>query len=172
MKFECKAKIKDFSVSFGNKKQKLLLEIDGDFSGIYDEWKDLDLKITINKHSEHRSLDANALCWKLCTEIANVLRTSKDEIYIELLKRYGQSDIMSVRSDVNVKPYFKYFEEAGQGKVNGKLFTHYKVFKGSSEYDTREMSILLDGIVSEAKELNIPILTKSELELMKSEWGR
>lgn len=54
--------------------------------------------------------------------------------------------------------------------LDGKDFTHYKVFKGSSEYDTREMSIFLDGIVSEAESLGIPVLSDSELALLKEEW--
>ncbi len=88
-----------------------------------------------------------------------------------MLKRYGQSDIVSVLSVVDVKPYFKYFEEFGKGFVKGKEFTHYKVYKGSSEYDTREMSILLDGIIDEAKALDIDVISEREKSLLLQEWG-
>ena len=125
----------------------------------------------LNANEKKRSTDANALCWKLCTEIANVLRSDKDSVYIEMLKRYGQSDIVSVLSVVDVKPYFKYFEEFGKGFVKGKEFTHYKVYKGSSEYDTREMSILLDGIIDEAKALDIDVISEREKSLLLQEWG-
>ena len=126
----------------------------------------------IERKRKKRSNDANALCWKLCTEIANVLRTDKDSVYIEMLKRYGQSDIISVLSIVDVKGYFKYFEEFGKGYVKGKEFTHYKVYKGSSGYDTREMSILLDGIIDEAKALDIEVISEREKSLLLEEWGR
>lgn len=126
----------------------------------------------IERKKKKRSTDANALCWKLCTEIANVLRTDKDSVYLEMLKRYGQSDIVSVVSSVNVKGYFKYYDEFGRGTVNGKEFTHYKVYKGSSEYDTREMSILLDGILDEAKALDIEVIGEREKSLLLTEWGR
>lgn len=125
----------------------------------------------IVKQKKKRSTDANALCWKLCTEIANVLRTDKDSIYIDMLKKYGQSDIISVLSKVDVKGYFKYYDEFGKGTVNGKEFTHYKVYKGSSEYDTREMSILIDGIVDEAKALDIEVISEQEKSLLLQEWG-
>ena len=128
--------------------------------------------LEIKQYRRKRSLNANNFCWKLCTEIANVLRADKDSVYLTMLKRYGQSDIVSVIKGIDVKPYFKYYEEAGEGRVNGKEFTHYKVFKGSSEYDTREMSIFLDGVVSEAKEMDIEVLTARELSLLKEEWGR
>lgn len=126
----------------------------------------------IERKRKKRSTDANALCWKLCTEIANVLRSDKDSIYIEMLKRYGQSDIVSVLSAVDVKGYFKYYEAFGKGYVKGKEFTHYKVYKGSSEYDTREMSILLDGIIDEAKTLDIDVISEREKSLLLQEWGQ
>lgn len=125
----------------------------------------------IEKKRKKRSNDANALCWKLCTEIANVLRSDKDSVYVEMLKRYGQSDIVSVVSSVDVKGYFKYYDEFGKGQVKGKDFTHYKVYKGSSEYDVKEMSILLDGIVDEAKALDIEVISESERALLLAEWG-
>ena len=126
----------------------------------------------IERKKKKRSTDANALCWKVCTEIANVLRTDKDSIYIDMLKKYGQSDIVSVVSAVDVRGYFKYYDEWGKGHVNGKEFTHYKVYKGSSEYDTREMSILLDGIISEAKALDIDVISEREKSLLLEEWRK
>ena len=125
----------------------------------------------IVKHRKKRSNDANSFCWKLCTEIANVLRTDKDSIYLDMLKKYGQSDVVSVRTDVDVKGYFKYHDVFGTGTVNGKEFTHYKVYKGSSEYDTREMSILIDGIIDEAKALDIEVISEREKSLLLEEWG-
>ena len=124
----------------------------------------------IERKRKKRSNDANALCWKLCTEIANVLRADKESIYLDMLKKYGQSDIVSVVSSVNVKPYFKYYDVFGKGTVNDKEFTHYKVYKGSSEYDTREMSILIDGIIDEAKALDIEVISEREKSLLLMEW--
>ena len=126
----------------------------------------------ITKQRKKRSLDANAKAWSIINEIANVLRTDKESVYLDMLKKYGQSDIVSVISTVNVKSYFKYYEEFGKGTVNGKEFTHYKVFKGSSEYDTREMSILIDGIIDEAKSLDIEVISPSERALLLAEWGK
>lgn len=119
-----------------------------------------------------RSLDANAYLWKLSTEIANVLRAEKESIYVDMLKKYGQSDVVSVLSTVDVKGYFKYYDEFGKGYVNGKEFTHYRVYKGSSEYDVQEFSILLDGVIDEAKNLDIEVISERERSLMLEEWGK
>lgn len=163
------------SIDFVTGKAKLELSINEkhDFKALVNDMGQVEkLSIEIKPYRKKRSLDANALCWKLCTEIANILRTDKDSVYLLMLKRYGQSDIVSVSKGIDVNPYFKYYEKAGEGRVNGKDFVHYKVYQGSSEYDTRYMSIFLDGIVSEAKEMGIQVLSSNELSLLKEEWGR
>lgn len=124
----------------------------------------------IKEHKEKRSLNSNSYAWALIGKMADVLRVDKESIYLLMLKRYGQSEIVSVLSHININGYFKYFEVAGTSTLNGKEFTHYKVFKGSSEYDTKEMSILIDGIVEEAKELDIEVLPPDEIEKLKSLW--
>lgn len=138
-----------------------------------DELRALDmLMIEIKKFRKKRSLNANNYAWALLNEIANVLRASKDEIYLKLLKRYGQSDLISVVESVPIDRYVKYYEEAGESTLNGKIFKHYRVYKGSSEFDTREMSIFIDGVVSEAKELGIQTETPDEIAKMKALWGK
>ena len=138
----------------------------------YDELNGVDLlTIDVKPYRKRRSLNANAYAWKLITEIADVIRAPKDTVYLQMLKRYGQSELISVLSHIQINDYVKYYEEAGESELNGKLFKHYRVYKGSSEFDTREMAILIDGIVSEAKELNIPTETPDEIERMKSLWG-
>ena len=133
----------------------------------YHEWE-----LTIVKVRKKRTLDSNAYCWLLINKIADILRTSKETVYLDMLKNYGQSTIISVLADIEVKGFFKYYEVFGTGTVNGKQFTHYKVFKGSSEFDTREMAILIDGVVSEAQGLGIDVRTPAEIERMKSLWGK
>lgn len=137
----------------------------------YDTLKDIEiLDIEVKKHRNKRSLNANNYCWALINELGNALNMSKDEVYFLMLRRYGQSGMVSIVSEINIKGYFKYYDIAGASKLNGKDFTHYKVYKGSSEYDTKEMATLIDGIVSECKELGIETLTYDELEKLKSSW--
>jgi hypothetical protein len=129
------------------------------------------IAVKVDKYREKRSLNANAYCWKLLTEIANRLSADKDEIYLQLLKRYGQREMISVQAHIPISEYVKYCDEAGESTLNGKLFKHYFVYKGSSEFDTREMSIFIDGVVSEAKELGIQTDTPEQIAKMKELWG-
>lgn len=137
----------------------------------YDALKDVEpLTIEVKPFRKRRSLNANAYAWKLITEIADVMRLPKESVYLQMLKRYGQSELISVLSHIPINGYIKYYEEAGESALNGKTFKHYRVYKGSSEFDTREMAILIDGIVAEAKELNIRTETPEEIERLKSLW--
>ena len=88
-----------------------------------------------------------------------------------MLKRYGQSEIISALAHIPISGYVKYYEEAGESTLNGKLFKHYKVYKGSSEFDSREMSTFLDGVVSEAKGIGIQTETPDEIARLKSLWS-
>ena len=132
--------------------------------------KDTVYDVKIDKHREKRSLNANAYLWKLVTEIGNVLNKSKEEVYLQMLIDYGQSEMVSILSEIDVKGYFKYYKLAGTSILNDKEFNHYKIYKGSSEYDTKEMSILLNGVVQEAKNLGIKTKDDIELERLIKEW--
>ena len=141
-----------------------------DISEILSSEKPLVVKIEPVK--KRRSLDSNSYCWVLIGQVADILRASKEEVYFNMLKNYGQSTVVSVLSEINVTGFFKYYEEFGRGEVNGKDFTHYKVYKGSSEFDTKEMAVLIDGVISEAQELGIDTRTPEEVDKMKALWGK
>ena len=124
--------------------------------------RDKEYQVEIKEYKQKRSLNANAYAWVLINKIANVMRLSKEEVYLNMLKHYGQSQVVSIVSEVNITGYFKYYEVIGTSILNNKEFNHIRVFKGSSEYDTKEMSIFIDGIVQEAKQLDIETLTPNQ----------
>ncbi len=162
------------NIDFKTNKPMLMLEVNerNDFEQIVVDLRDKDkLSIEVKPYRERRSLNSNNYSWKLITEIADVLRANKEDIYLLMLKRYGQSELISALAHIPVTQYVKYCEEAGESTLNGKLFKHYKVYKGSSEFDKREMSIFLDGVVSEAKTLGIQTETPNMIAEMNSRWG-
>ena len=129
-----------------------------------------EIAITIKEPKEKRSLDANAYFWVIVGKIADKLRASKDEVYMHLLKNYGQSVTITVKKGYDItKAGFKYYEVLKDGLINGKEFTAYRVFIGSSQYDTKEMSILIDGAVQDAKELGIDVELEDFIDLMAIE---
>lgn len=133
--------------------------------------QDREKRFEVKEWKAKRSLEANRFAWALIGQIADAMRMSKDDVYLTMLEHYGQSEIVSVVSDINVAGFFRYYKPIGTGTVQGKEFTHYRIFKGSSEFDTREMSIFLDGIIQEAENLGIPTMTQEEVERMKGAWN-
>lgn len=121
----------------------------------------------IKEKKSKRSLTANAYYWSLLNQLASVMRTSSDEAHFMMLRRYGVCEVVSVRSDINIKGYFKYFDIIGESELDGKEFTHYRIYKGSSEMDSKEFSILLDGLISECEGVGIPTLTPDEVAKLK-----
>lgn len=121
----------------------------------------------IKDYKQHRSLSQNAYAWKLINELANKLNRTKEDVYLEMLKDYGQCEVISIKSNINPNGYFKYYEPIGKGYVNCTEFTHYRIYKGSSEFTTLEMKYFLDGIIQECEQLGIPTLTQNEIERMK-----
>ena len=117
----------------------------------------------IKEKKSKRSLTANAYYWSLLNQLASAMRASSEEVHFMMLKRYGVCEVVSVRSDIKVDGYFRYYEAIGQSDLDGKEFTHYKIYKGSSEMNSKEFSILLDGLISECEEVGIPTRTPAEV---------
>ena len=132
--------------------------------------QDRDKLFELKEYKEKRSLNANALAWALIGKIADVQRLPKEEVYIQMLKDYGQSEMVSVLSSINVEGYFQYYEAIAETELQGKLFTHYRIYLGSSHYNTHEMSILIDGIKEECRQIGIETLPDDEIERIVKKW--
>ena len=131
------------------------------------------LNIKADKYRKKRSLDANAYCWVLMTKIAEVVESSKEEIYEEMLQKYGflyQDDegyiTITVKANVDMSKIGGHWKFV---KTNGS-FSSYLLIKGSSEYDSAEMAKFIDQVVYEAKNLGIDTVPPDELERMKATW--
>ena len=133
------------------------------------------LNIVAKRFRKKRSLDANAYAWVLMTKMANHpdIKSSKEEVYEEMLQKYGYLDededgyiVITIKSSIDVRRlggHWKFY------KSNGK-FNSYLAIKGSSEYSTSEMAHFINQIVDECKGLGIETLTPRELEEMLSKW--
>ncbi len=132
------------------------------------------LNIKVVKHRERRSLDANAYMWALLQKMAEALNQDKWDIYLEMLGRYGVFTHIIVKPKMveKVKAEWRAVKELGEVCVNGTTGIQLQCYFGSSTYDSKEMSVLIDGVVSEAKEMGIETLPPEELERMKAEWNR
>lgn len=121
----------------------------------------------IKEHKKKRTLTQNAYYWALVNEIANHMKLSKEEVHYRLLKDYSQVALITIKSNIDIKGYIRYYEFEREADINGIKFNVYKVYKGSSEMDKKEFNVLLDGTIQEAKQLGIPTLTPSEIAKLR-----
>lgn len=155
---------------------KLELEITSNKEILIDNYYKLkdkeNLAITIKQHSEKRSLDANAYCWVLLQKLAEVLKTDKDSLYEDMICRYGVFTHIVVKPSMveRVKEEWRAVRELGEVTINGKTGIQLQCYFGSSTYNTKEMSVLIDGIVNECKDQGIETLTPEEIADMKRKW--
>jgi len=137
----------------------------------------IDADIEIKKHRENRSLNANSYFHLLCGKIANKLGITQTEVKNMMLRDYGfvDEDMKMVilrddvdylkRDDIHLRPI------EGQRQKLGKMYWQtYFVMKPSHTLNTEEFSKLLDGTVSEAKELGIETMTPEQIKAMKERW--
>ena len=121
-----------------------------------------------------RSLDANAYFWVLADEIAKVVNTTKEQVYWHLVRRVGVFETLKFDSEAAMNRFKRNWRSNGLGwltlTIDKENFVMH-AFYGSSRYDTKEMSRLIDEAVSEAKSLGIETRPQEEIDSMLREWG-
>lgn len=176
-------KLVDLSMGM-NRKQRITVEVNEDFQEQFMKLKDTDLDIEIKKHRERRSLNANSYYWVLITKVAKRLRISNNRAHNIMLRRYGALEVIDDQLVYLVLPDVDEAEEkalesetyhirpTSQVKTgnDGKLYRTYIMLKGSSAYDTAEMSRLINGIVDECKEMGIETLPPDKLKALLEAW--
>lgn len=150
------------------------------------EMKPRKYAVEIKEHREKRSLDANAYYWALLGKLHKALKISSSYCHNLMLRRYGtlerfdekpvylvvpDTDEAAAKADEADTYHIKPTSSVRTGK-DGKSYRTYMLLRGSHDYNTEEMSALIDGIVEECKQVGIETLTPLELERMKEEWRR
>ena len=137
---------------------------------------DKEKQYEIKEVKQKRSLDSNAYLWVLCKKIADKINQTKEDVYRQAIKQVGTFEVVPIKKECADR-WIEVWESKGKGFIcedigKSKLEGYTNIFSyyGSSTYNQQEMSILLDYIVEEAKEMGIETLTTSELERMKSLW--
>lgn len=163
------------SASFLTGKPRITLEVDGE--GDAKEclsFRGQDLDIEIKKHRQKRSLDANALMWQCLSQIANALGQDKWTIYLMMLKRYGKFTYICVKPNVveAMKLQWRECEVVGDIDLNGQKAVQLLCYFGSSTYNTKEFSVLLDGIISEMEEMGLEKPLAGDMKRALENWEK
>lgn len=168
------------NIGFMTKKPQLTLEVNEmqSFMQLIDDMGGCEkLSIEVKPFKERRSLDANAYAWVLMDKLAEKMGISKVDIYRGYVKNIGgNSEIVCVQNKAVErlcegwsKNGIGWQTETFESKLEG--CTNVILYYGSSTYDTAQMSRLLDLIIQDCKQLDIPTETPDEIARLKALWG-
>ena len=121
----------------------------------------------ISEYRRKRSLTQNAYYWALLNRLARAVGISSFECHKKILKDYGESELISIRKDVPLNGYFKYFDIVGEEQIGDNWFNHVRIYKGSSQMNSKEFTALIDGLRFECEAQGIPFMTPEEVEKLR-----
>ena len=149
---------------------------------MYDKFHNKEkLSLNVDEYSEIRSLEANRYLWVLCGKLAEKLsgekvKYTKEEIYRNAIKESGVWCDDEVEPD-KVKWRCAAWRELGLGWFTERVdFTPdgekeiIRFYYGSSRYNKRLMSKLIDNIVQDCQAAGIETKTPDQIAQMLSLW--
>ena len=115
--------------------------------------------INITEHKSQRSLEQNKLLWENIQAIARKLNQDLIKTYCDILERADcKSAFMVVKNEEigeSLKKSFRAVQFINKVSVKGQEGYQYKVFFGSSIFNTKEMTQLIDITLDIMSELGI-----------------
>jgi hypothetical protein len=149
----------------------------------FEKYTGKDLSVVIKPYTAHRSLSQNAYYWELLTQVAShrAVRTSTARQHNLMLRQHPRFETISGTvvniwlkdSEDTEKEVLESIENHlyptsyTQTNSKGVVFRCYYMMRGSRSYTTAEMSVLLDDLIVDAKELGIETATPDELARMR-----
>ena len=157
-------------VPFRSEKAVISFEVTADPADV-ERYKDKELDITIVRHSKKRGLAANAMLWACLGEIAAAARTDNWSVYLYMLERYGKYSTILIKAEAlpDLRHVWRETRVVGE-REDGMV--EVLCFYGSSTYTTAEFSRLLDGVVSDMKELGLTPPPSREMQAALEELRR
>lgn len=131
--------------------------------------------ITVSPFRKKRSLDANAYYWRLCGELAKVLDETPESIYRRHIEDLGVFETICMQSKA-VQSFAKMWKSGHTGRMvetrasKLKGCTTVLAYYGSSDFDTKQMSRLIDNCIQDCRSVGIETATPQEIARLKEEW--
>ena len=160
--------------NFDTGKYNLTFELDEGNISETDNINGKKLRVLAKPYRQKRSLTSNGYAWHLMQEIAEKTGVPKDEVYKECLQKYSRAFAhMIVHPEVipRLAEDYRVVVDLGDVLVNGKVGHQVQIYFGSSSFDTKEMSVFLDGMISECRDLKIDVIPQSDIDKLNAEWS-
>lgn len=171
--------LEEYTLNFNENSSKIVLTINSNDISTLEKLRGLKLNVELKQFREKRSLDANAYCWVLCDHIAKALTEqgavcTKEDIYKDAITQIGVFQPMIVEEKAFNK-FQEIWKKQGLGYLVQEVSRKDKCVKvhcyyGSSSYDTKEMSLLINILVDLAKSLGVETRPQAEIDSLLREW--
>lgn len=166
--------------------QNVTVTVNSNFAEAFDELKDKPVKVEIKRYSKQRTLTANAYAWALIDQIAAKQQMLERKAGWTPVKVYQRAikDVGGIMEIYGVKEEaFESFKVLWCGDHLGRQveiipgsgkpgWLNVKAWKGSSDFDTHQMTRFIDNLIQDAESLGIPTITPKEEERLLEMWGR
>lgn len=163
-----RAKLKEADFDYVAQSPYITLVIDSVNLEELNGLKNRNLVVDVKELEKAKTPSQNRYFWELATKIALATRTTKESVYQQLLRDYGQP-IAELKTDkINDMSGFDIHYILTK---QGRKFNHYLVVKGISLMTTKEMTDFIEVTISEAQELGIETSPPFEWERLKSLWA-
>lgn len=134
--------------------------------------------LTVKEHRKKRSLDANAYAWVLIGKLADTMRMPPTDVYKNAIQNIGGNyEVIPIRDEA-VEKFKEVWEKQGlgwpcvdMGPSKIPSYRNLRAYYGSSTYDTRQMSLLIDALIQDCKALDIETLSDEKLSAMMEGWN-
>lgn len=160
-------RIKEIKIDLETRNPLVTLEINEyqEFFGYADELSSAEcIDIELKKHFKKRSLSANAYAWVMLDKLAHKLMMPKEEIYKNIVKNIGGNTTYGTFRTKDCDAVFRGWKKNGIGWLgevieNHGEFSDVVLYHGSSSFDSQQMSRLIELIIQECREQEIPTET-------------
>lgn len=152
-----------------------------DAGKVYDEYNGKEVEITVEIPRKKRSLNANSYMWELCGKIADKLSDegkihTKEDVYRETIRQVGlYRDVPMLNEGIDTLR--KSWSMHGIGwftdivdYLHGGIGQLVRLYYGSSEYNTKQISRVISNLIQDCDSLNIDHRTPEEINNMLSLW--
>lgn len=140
----------------------------------FEELQKAELKIKIEKHKHHRSLNANKFLWEMLSTYAAAAHKDKWCLYLEMIGKYGKSTLIAVTPEAvdDLKAVWRETKVLGPRIIEGKEMVEVLCYFGSSTYNTKEFADLLEGIAFEMKQDGVQPPPTAEMRRYIEAWEK
>ena len=166
------------SINPENRSQRITIELDGDFRETFDSLHGKPVDVTVKPYRRKRGLNANNYAWAWIDRLAAEMGITKEEVYRQEIRQIGGVSVQMCLQSKAVDAFCKDWTQRGLGwqceKSPSKLPRCVVVtaYFGSSVYDTKQMSDLINQLIEDCRALGIETKSPEELESLLKDWGR